>query len=89
MYTLVCTEYGQEPPVRSQVLRWTQKFKETGSVADQPRSGRPSTANVTIDEIREKFERSPLTSVRAADLQIGLNHSSVQRVVKNRLKLFP
>ena len=39
-------EYNKEPPHRNTIAKWMKKFKETGSVHDKPRSGRPCVSDV-------------------------------------------
>jgi histone-lysine N-methyltransferase SETMAR len=45
--------YGDDTIDRSNVYRWMKKFKEgETSIADKPRSGRPSTATTDMDRQR-------------------------------------
>ncbi len=64
------THYDQIPPIQTNILNVVQKFNETGSVQDEPRSGRPRS--VSTDENRERvraaFQNSPETSSGRASL---------------------
>ena len=60
------------------------KFKETGSVADSKRSGRPRTATNEENQINTLavFQRSPIKSPQKAADEIGISRSSVLRILK-------
>ena len=81
--------YGQEPPSKPSISNWTKTFKETGTVAHRKRTGMPPISAMKIEEIRQKFERSPKSSIRKACLQLGVSQSSVANVCRKNLHLFP
>jgi transposase len=56
--------YRKDTPHRNSINNWMKKFKETGSVNDKPRSGRPGISEETMTLVEEAFERSPQKSVR-------------------------
>jgi len=60
------------------------KFKETGSVADAPRSGRPKSATNDENQINTLavFQRSPIKSPQKAADEVGLSRRSVGRILK-------
>lgn len=66
------------------------KFENTGSVNDAPRSGRPNTA--TCDEkgdaLLASITRSPQKSVRRLSLELEISRQSVHNLLKKK-KLFP
>jgi len=76
--------YDRTPPTRTNILNLVRKFDETGSVEDEPRSGRPRS--VSTDENKERvraaFEESPATSLRRASLDLNVSKSSLQRMLK-------
>ncbi|CAF1447532.1 unnamed protein product [Adineta ricciae] len=76
--------YDRAPPARNNILNLVRKFDETGSVEDEPRSGRPRS--VSTDENREHirvaFEESPETSTRRASLGLNLSRTSLRRMMK-------
>jgi transposase len=76
--------YDRTPPARKNILNLIQKFDETGSVADAPRSGRPRSVSTddNKERVREDFEESPETSLRRASLKLNLSKSSLQRMMK-------
>ena len=63
------------------VYRWYNLFKETGSVHDKARSGRPMVTEVKFQEVEQKLDRSPNTSVRRVATQIGgVSHMDFSQV---------
>ena len=52
-------EYNKEPPHRNTIAKWMKKFKETGSVHDKPRSGRPCVSDESVASIENSFKASP------------------------------
>ncbi|PSN55540.1 hypothetical protein C0J52_20114 [Blattella germanica] len=60
------TRYGCHPPTRKSIRFWDNKLRTTGSLLRVKSPGKPRTSDETVDRIREAFQRSPRTSVRAA-----------------------
>lgn len=81
--------YNEQPPHRNNIRRWCKKFKDTGSVQDKKRSGRPPIRNESVELIHDSVIQSPKKSVRRRSLQLGVPKSSVHKVLKKRLKLTP
>jgi transposase len=65
-----------------------QKFKETGSVCDVTRSGRPSilTEKEVLD-ISDCMLPSPKTSIRKLSQQVGVSYGTGHKDLKNCLQL--
>jgi hypothetical protein len=65
-------------------LNLVRKVEVTGSVEDEPRSGRPRS--VSTDENRERihvaFEKSLEISARRASLELNLARTSLRRMMK-------
>ena len=59
-------EYDQNPLDVKNTKNWYEKFKDTDSLGDIKRSGRPISNEETIDSVRTSFERSPTKSTRRA-----------------------
>ncbi len=80
-------EFNTEPPTRQQIYNVVHKFEKTGSVADAPRSGWPSTAVSAENEDRVALllVEAPQTSSRRGALELDLARTSYRRIVK-RLK---
>ena len=44
-------KYGKDPSSDASIRAWHNKFLETGSVLDRPRSGRPRVSDETVENI--------------------------------------
>jgi transposase len=74
-------------PNKSTVQRLVDLFRETGSVGEKRRSGRPSViSNGSLEDIRVRLVQSPRKSLRKLSQQTGMTYGSVQRARK-RLKV--
>lgn len=58
----------------------------TGSVADERRSGRPSTSQERVEAIREAIERSPRASTRRLSRELAIPRATVWKVLHFTLK---
>ena len=63
------------------VGRLLTKFKETGSVHDRERSGRPTIAIENREVIINKIIQSPKKSVRRSSREISIPRSTIQKVL--------
>ena len=81
--------HQESPPSRNSILRWVHNFREHGTVEIQSRSGRPSMTSEDERRMSNYFNRPTRTSLRTAEIRLGLPRSSIQRVLRNRLHLFP
>lgn len=81
-------EFGINKVNHKTIKRIVEKFNETGSVADAPKAGRPSTVNTEAKglELTESLIKSPQKSTRRLGLELGMSHMSVWRLCK-KLKL--
>jgi transposase len=72
------------------VRQLIQKFKETGSVCDATRSGRPSilTEKKVLD-ISDCMLQSPKKSIRKLSQQVGVSYGTAHTTLKKRLCLHP
>ena len=77
------------------IQRIVDRFLETGSVADRHRSGRPGFSEEIIEVVnttRELLQSSSATgntSTRRISDEVGLAKSTVHRVLRQKLKLYP
>ena len=76
--------------VRS-LLNLVQKFEETGSVADRPKSGRPSLSDERTDALKETVREIGasnewcVSSVRSISQSTGIPRTSVHSILKKKL----
>ncbi|GBN21663.1 hypothetical protein AVEN_87055-1, partial [Araneus ventricosus] len=79
--------YGNNPPDAKSIKRWYEKFKETGSVTDLPRNGRPSVSEATVELVRQSLQWSPTKSTRQASHELQIPQTSLVRILHKRLRL--
>lgn len=68
---------------RKAVSNLVQKFHRTGSVVDEPRSGRPSTGELTEAGVLAEFSVNPQQSARRVAQQHNISRWAVNKVLKN------
>jgi hypothetical protein len=79
------TQYVKAPTSDNAIRRLLKQFQATGSVLYRKGAGRPSTSQDDVHRIQEAFSRSPQKSTRWASLQLGIQRTTLWRVVRNRL----
>ena len=85
----------RDPFSVSTISRLIQRFRETGSVADKPRSGRPSLEEdreATIAEELQAQQSNPelgAASCRSISRRTDVPKTSVQRILRQRLCFYP
>ncbi|KAJ4435437.1 hypothetical protein ANN_18052 [Periplaneta americana] len=62
------------------------RFMRTGSVRDEPRTGRPSISVESVEAIQNAIERSPQASTHRLSRELGIPRSSVWKVLRFTLK---
>lgn len=77
-------EFATGPPSRQQIYNIISKFERTGSIADAPRSGRPTTSTTLENQERvaQLLVENPKTSSRRGCLELDISHTSYRRIVK-------
>lgn len=90
-----CTQYNirnknQAPSTRA-IKNWVQKFEETGSTLNQPRSGRPRTSRepVNIERVRASVREQPGLSTRKRSSVLNVSRTSLNRILHKDLHLHP
>lgn len=80
---------GVPPPEKKSISRLTNRFRETGSVCDRKRSGRPTVlTDDVLENVKTRLLNSPRKSLRKLSSQVGLSYSSVQKAAK-KLHMYP
>ena len=82
-------KYGRNPPDVKSIKNWYDKFKDTGSVGDLKRTGKPTSSDETVDSVRTAFQRSPRKSTRTASIELGVPKRTVVKILHRRLHLYP
>ncbi|GBN56567.1 hypothetical protein AVEN_93054-1 [Araneus ventricosus] len=78
--------YNEEPPHRNKIHRWDKQFRDSGSLLNKPRSGRPSVSDESIQVILDRYLRSPKKSMLECARELGLTKTTVHKVLKKRLR---
>ncbi|PSN37744.1 hypothetical protein C0J52_22727 [Blattella germanica] len=65
-------------PTRHAIKNMVNKFKRTGSVADEQRTGRPAVTDETTQRIQEAITRSPSASTRRLRRELDIAHTTVE-----------
>ena len=84
-------------PHKFQITRWVKRFKDTGTLIKSTKKGQKSTSGrkltarslENVDTVRDSVGRSPKKSLRRRSQELGLSRSSVHRILKNDLQLYP
>ena len=85
----VRTTMNRHPPADSTIRRWHQNFLSRGGVQQRPRSGRPRTSDANFNLVRQLYSTQPTTSIRDAERQLQIPRSTIQRILKKLLCLYP
>lgn len=82
---------NQQSPSRHCIIAMVSKFRETGSTTDRKRIGGPRSIRneTTIQRVAASVTEDNQTSTRKRAMQLGLSRSSLQRILKKDLKMFP
>lgn len=73
-------------PTDKAIRELVNKFKRTGSVHDEERSGRPQTAQQNIEAVRIMFEDDRKISVRNASHRLTIPKTTIHRILRTTLK---
>ena len=79
---------GVKVPSENTIRDTFKKFKETGSVHNRPKSGRPVLSDEKVKEISNFFVNVPQTSLRFLAKEIGCSFKNVHNIVRQKPNLF-
>ena len=73
------------------IKRWCRQIRESGSINSSKPLGRPRIIRTkgAIEKMKTRLNRRNLVSSRKLIRELGISRSSVQRILKNDLKLQP
>ena len=71
------------------VYRTIKRFKETQSIIDRPRSGRPRSARTPRlkNNVHCRIRRNPRKSIRKMAREFSVNHETMRKLVREDLGL--
>jgi len=82
--------YRHNIPSRTVIRTWYSRFSETGRI-DQGNEhrGRPPVRPQIVEAIDNIYKENPSTSIRQAAQQVPICKTSVHKVVRKNIKLYP
>ena len=83
------TAMNKTPPSRNTILRWHTRFLQDGNMAHQGGNGRPRVSDQNVEDVRLLFENNPRLSIRQAEALLNISRSTIQRILRNCLQLYP
>lgn len=83
------TRYHRDPPNRKSIYDWHRKFKATGCIRKGKSSGRPATSDAQVELVRATVVHTPRKSTRKMSMELQMPHSTIWKVLRKRLKMFP
>lgn len=82
-----------EAPTNKTILANVEKFNLYGSILDRQKgnSGRPLSivTEENTEKVDEYFTENPSTSTRRASLELDISRTSLQRILKTKIKMWP
>ena len=84
-------------PPKFQITCCVKKFKDTGTLIKSTKKGQKSTSGIkltarspeNVDAVRDSVGRSPKKPLQRCSQELGLSCSSVHRILKNDIQLYP
>ena len=83
------TTMHKTPPSRYSILRWHTRFLQDGNMGHIGGNGRPRVSYQIVEYVRLLFKNSPFLSIRQAELFLNISRSTIQRILRNCLQLYP
>ena len=78
-------------PTRRTIYAIHAKFMETGSVNDQPRSGRPRSGRSEENQevVETTFVQDQTKSIRRASLELNISRATIHRLLRKDIGMYP
>jgi len=83
------TTYRSSAPSGNAIRLWRRNLSGFGTVAQRPRSGRPSVSAADVARIENSFHENPRLSLRRASTELEIPASTIRDVLRKKLKMFP
>ncbi|CAF0953851.1 unnamed protein product [Adineta steineri] len=86
----LCSVLGDKAASYNTLLRWSKLFGEGREEAeDEPRPARPvnETTSDNVEEVRRLIENDPYLTIDKIQVETGLSHGTIVRIVSDHLKL--
>ena len=82
-------KYGIPASSANSLRSWLQLFRERGKMADRTRSGCPYTSTNEVRRIETLFISDPRVPIRNAGRELNIPESTIQRILRAILSMFP
>ena len=80
---------NKEPPSWNTIFRRKRNLQNRWSAAHSARRGRLRGSDQRITQVQDLFQETPTLSIRAVERQLNFSRSSIQRILRQRIQLFP
>ncbi|CAI9715848.1 Hypothetical predicted protein [Octopus vulgaris] len=80
-------DYSRNPPGAKSVKNWYNKFKDSSSVDDRKRTGRPRYSEGIVDVVRTAYKRILRKSTRRVSRELRVSQPTIFKILHKRLKL--
>ncbi len=67
---------------------WVDSFNSNGNVQNTTRRGRPLITEQTINRVSTYFRRRPRRSLRRAESDLSIPHSTIHKILKRLIHMF-
>ena len=86
---LVHTTIHKTPPSRNTILRWHTQFLEDVNMEHIGGNGRPRVIDQNVEDMLLSFDKNPRLSIRQAESLLNTSRSTMLRMLRNFLQLYP
>ena len=83
------TKYSKCAPSRASIRFWVEQYRLNGDQSHAGGNGRPSITAQQKQAVCDLVRSNPRISLRAAEQQTAVSKSTIQRIFKQELRLFP
>ncbi len=78
---IIQNTYDDDALSRTQVYEWYGRFEHGSDVSDKPRAGRPNTATLKADTIKNLLDTDRPITIREIAIKMDLSVGSVYNIV--------
>lgn len=83
------TKYQKRAPVYLTLRKWREEYETRGSHDHRGGNGRPNISEERKNDVRDLVKSNPRISLRQLTAQTGVPTTTVWRILRNELRLFP
>ena len=83
------TKYNKSAPSRASIRFWVEQYRSGGDHSHGGGNGRPPITAQQKQAVRNLLRSNPRVSLRAAEQQTGVSKSTIHRIFRQELRVFP